>query len=680
MIRVQSLRNRIIWQFVLIIVPLAAVPLIQTVFNLQRTAFLENSFRLRQLSLSATDAYGRFIEGVTDAVDTGELAQARVAALDTVLSALADQKRLDADHNLDATVEQLTSIATTVRKDPSFTALQPLRLVVNQVDRDLDSNRDYYEKQHEASIARVIAGANAQDWIVVGATLISVFLAAFFVRGMILDLTRPLTEAIRTANRIARGDEVGLDQVRTHPDIGGLLYSLKQMNASLHDYRKRVRDHERTLEAKIAERTVQLGRSVARLRALTEVTQTINSTLDIENVLATIVQRAVQLAEASVGTIYELEETSGKLVLRAVTGISNDILEKLRATTLHVGEGASGRAVATGAPVAFTDVDDPHDPYESPVRDFAKRENLRALLALPLVREGRVLGALTLGRRETGAFSQEAIELLQTFAAHSTVAMQNARLFRVLEEKSRELEAASQHKSQFLANMSHELRTPLNAILGYTELVVDQIYGTVPPKILDVMQRVQKSGRHLLSLINDVLDLSKIEAGQLHLALKDYSLADTLSTVVTSIEPLATEKGLELTLEVEPDLPVGFGDDRRLAQVLLNLLGNAVKFTDQGSVKVGASRCDGEFFVSVADTGPGIPKSEQERIFGEFQQVDSSSTRSKGGTGLGLAIAKKIVEMHGGRLWLDSEQGSGSTFYFSVPVRAQRRTEAQWAI
>jgi hypothetical protein len=563
MIRVQSLRNRIIWQFVLIIAPLAAVPLIQTVFNLQRTAFLENSFRLRQLSLSATDAYGRFIEGVTDAIDTGALTLARIATLDEVLAALEEQTRLDPDHSVAPTVAQITQIATTVRKDPSFTALQPLRPVVNQVDRELDGNRDYYEQQHELSIARVIAGANTQDWIVVGATFISVILAAFFVRGMILDLTRPLTVAIGTADRIARGDEVGLDEVHTHPDIGGLLHSLKLMNASLHDYRKRVRDHERTLEDKIVERTAQLGRSVARLQALAEVTQTVNSTLDVENVLAAIVQRAVQLAEASVGTIYELDETTGELVLRAATGISPEMLDRWRNTPLHVGEGASGLAVKQGAPIAFTDVDDPTDHYDSPVREFAKRENLRALLALPLTREGHVLGALTLGRRETGAFSKSAIELLQTFAAHSTVAMQNARLFRALEEKSRELEAASQHKSQFLANMSHELRTPLNAILGYTELIVDQIYGEVPPKILDVMQRVQKSGRHLLSLINDVLDLSKIEAGQLQLSLKDYSFTDTLNTVVTSIEPLAAEKGLKLMMEVEPDLPVG----RRAARV-----------------------------------------------------------------------------------------------------------------
>jgi signal transduction histidine kinase len=225
--------------------------------------------------------------------------------------------------------------------------------------------------------------------------------------------------------------------------------------------------------------------------------------------------------------------------------------------------------------------------------------------------------------------------------------------------------------------MSHELRTPLNAILGYTELIVDQIYGEVPQKILEIMSRVQKSSRHLLGLINDVLDMSKIEAGQLQLSLRDYSFPDTVNTVVAAMEPLVAEKSLRLTIDVDADLPLGFGDDRRLAQVLLNLVGNAVKFTDHGGVSIGAKKSDGQFLVSVADTGPGIPRSEQRRIFEEFQQVDSSSTRMKGGTGLGLAIAKRIVEMHGGRLWVESAMGAGSTFYFSIPVRTEEKRESQ---
>jgi signal transduction histidine kinase len=673
MIKVQSLRNRIIWQFVLIIAPLASVPLIQTLFNLQRTAALENSFHLRQLSLDATDAYGRFLEGVTDAVDTGILSSVRIAELDAVVAALNEQKRIDPEADVGNTVDMVQRISQTARRDPAFASIEPLVKIVNQIDQSLKANRDRYEKQHEASIERAIRGANIQDWLVVGATLISVALAAFFVRGMVLGLTRPLTQAITVANKIAGGQLVATEDVKTDSDLGGLLQSLKRMNASLHDYRKMVEDHERSLESKIVERTTELGHSVARLEALAEVSQAVNSTLDLQEVLETIVTRAVQLSAANVGAIYEYDEAAKELHLRAVKGASAELAARLYKRALYLGEGASGKAAETGKPVEVTDVDDPAHPYASPVREITDLAGLRALLAIPLRREGRVVGTLTLGRAHTGKFPLEIVEVLQTFAAQSTVAIQNAHLFREIAEKSRELEAASQHKSQFLANMSHELRTPLNAILGYTELIVDQIYGEVPKKILDVMSRVQKSGRHLLGLINDVLDMSKIEAGQLQLSLKDYSFTDTVNTVVAAMEPLIAEKCLRLTVDVDANLPLGFGDDRRLAQVLLNLVGNAVKFTDQGAVTVGARKSNGHFLVSVADTGPGIPASEQRRIFEEFQQVDSSSTRTKGGTGLGLAIAKRIVEMHGGRLWVESALGAGSTFYFTIPVRTEQK-------
>jgi signal transduction histidine kinase len=233
-----------------------------------------------------------------------------------------------------------------------------------------------------------------------------------------------------------------------------------------------------------------------------------------------------------------------------------------------------------------------------------------------------------------------------------------------------QLEAASRHKSEFLANTSHELRTPLNAILGYTELIQDSIYGDVPPKIRDVLERVQSNGRHLLGLINDVLDLSKIEAGQLALSVGPYSMKEVVHTVVISAEALAAEKKLVLRTIVPDDLPAGEGDERRIGQALLNLLGNALKFTDAGEVVVQASATGDAFELSISDTGPGIAPEDQVRIFEEFQQVDSSSTRRKGGTGLGLSISKKIVELHGGRIWVESEPGRGSTFRFTLPVRA----------
>jgi signal transduction histidine kinase len=242
-----------------------------------------------------------------------------------------------------------------------------------------------------------------------------------------------------------------------------------------------------------------------------------------------------------------------------------------------------------------------------------------------------------------------------------------------IDEKSRQLEIASQHKSQFLANMSHELRTPLNAILGYTELILDNIYGETPDNMREVLERLQANGKHLLGLINDVLDLSKIEAGQLTLDLADYSLEDVVHTVVVAVESLAAGKKLSLTTVVGLNLPVGHGDGRRLAQVLLNLVGNAIKFTDKGEVAIKATMSDSSFTVAVRDTGPGISPLDQGKIFEEFQQADNAATKRKGGTGLGLSIAKRIIGMHGGRIWVESDVGKGSTFAFTIPVKVERQ-------
>jgi signal transduction histidine kinase len=223
--------------------------------------------------------------------------------------------------------------------------------------------------------------------------------------------------------------------------------------------------------------------------------------------------------------------------------------------------------------------------------------------------------------------------------------------------------------------MSHELRTPLNAILGYTELVLDRIYGDIPDRMRGVMERVQVNGRHLLGLIIDVLDLAKIEAGQLALEMAEYSMKAVAEGVLDAVEPLAGEKGITLRSEISPDLPPGWGDERRLAQVMLNLVGNAIKFTDAGEVSVQASTADGSLLVAVRDTGSGISEADQGRIFDEFQQADSSSIRRKGGTGLGLSIAKRIIEMHGGCIWVESTLGEGSAFSFTLPTSKEKKTQ-----
>jgi GAF domain-containing protein len=415
-------------------------------------------------------------------------------------------------------------------------------------------------------------------------------------------------------------------------------------------------------------RTEELTRSVEELRALGEVGQAVNSTLDLETVLTTIVAKAVQLSATDGGAIYVFDEERQEFELRATHGMDEAMIAAIREEGIRTDERIIARATEQRLPVQIPDL--LHEPL-SPVLNLIIRAGYRALLVVPLLRPGEIVGTLVVRRKQPGEFAKSTIDLLETFADQSVLAIQNARLFREIEEKGRELEIASKHKSQFLANMSHELRTPLNAILGYTELILDSIYGEPTEKMRTVLERLQANGKHLLGLINDVLDLSKIEAGQLTLSLDDYSLGDVVHGVVSAVEPLAAEKRLAFKAEVAPDLPTGRGDGRRLSQVLLNLVGNAIKFTDKGEVAISASASNGAFTVAVCDTGPGIAAADQVKIFQEFQQADSSITRKKGGTGLGLSIAKRIIEMHGGHIWVESEPGKGSKFYFTVPVRVE---------
>jgi signal transduction histidine kinase/putative methionine-R-sulfoxide reductase with GAF domain len=419
-------------------------------------------------------------------------------------------------------------------------------------------------------------------------------------------------------------------------------------------------------------RTQELARSVKELQALGEVGQAVNSILDVENVLRTIVAKAAELSATDAGTIYVYEEARDEFRLRATYGMSEAMIAALTDRHVGIGETHIGDAAKRRESIQVADL---RDDAPSPVNELILGAGYRALLIIPLLRPGHIVGALVVRRKEPGEFPRSTIDLLETFADQSVLAIQNARLFREIEEKGRQLELASRHKSQFLANMSHELRTPLNAILGYTELILDNIYGAPSEKMRGVLARVQSNGRHLLGLINDVLDLSKIEAGQLTLSLNDYSLKDVVQSVFSAVESLATAKKLALKVEVPPALPPARGDEHRITQVLLNLVGNAIKFTDAGEVAINASAQNGAFTVAVRDTGPGIAKADQAKIFEEFQQADNSSTRNKGGTGLGLAISKRIVELHGGRIWVESKEGQGSTFSFTLPVKVERQTE-----
>jgi signal transduction histidine kinase len=326
-----------------------------------------------------------------------------------------------------------------------------------------------------------------------------------------------------------------------------------------------------------------------------------------------------------------------------------------------------GRALLEGEAVQVADVlADPDYTY----LEAQKKGGYRTFLAVPMVRDGIPIGVLALARRTVAPFADKQIELVETFADQAVIAIENARLFEEIAQKSRELEIASQHKSQFVANMSHELRTPLAAILGYAELMQEGFYGSLSEKSTDALTRIRSNGKHLLGLINTVLDIAKIEAGQFSLNLGEYAIESMVETVRVATESLAETKKLALKTDVTKKLPIGLGDEQRLTQVLLNLVGNAIKFTDTGEVRITATAMNGHFTVAVTDTGPGIPPEELKRVFEQFHQIDNSNTKAKGGTGLGLAIAKQIVEMHGGRIWVESTVGKGATFRMEVPVRA----------
>jgi GAF domain-containing protein len=416
------------------------------------------------------------------------------------------------------------------------------------------------------------------------------------------------------------------------------------------------------------ERTNELTRSVGELQALGEVSQVVSSTLDLEAVLTRIVSHAVQLSGTDGGAIYEYDEQSEEFLLRATDHMEEELINALRANPPRLGVGIVGRAGLSHQPVEVSNILEEHA-YTPRMRQLLERYGFRASLAVPLLREDRIIGGLVVRRKSTGEFRPEVIELLKTFATQSVLAIQNARLFREIEDKSRQIEAANRHKSEFLANMSHELRTPLNAIIGFSEVLGERLFGELNEKQAEYTDDILTSGRHLLSLINEILDLSKVEAGRMELEVAAFDLPLAIDNARTFVRERATKHGITLDVSVDERLGDYVGDERKIKQILLNLLSNAVKFTPEGGrIGINAQRINGAVEISVSDTGIGIAPEDQPKIFEEFRQVGTDYAHKVEGTGLGLTLAKKFVELHGGRIWVESEVGKGSKFTFTLPI------------
>jgi signal transduction histidine kinase/CheY-like chemotaxis protein len=504
---------------------------------------------------------------------------------------------------------------------------------------------------------------------------------AVLVLGLVLAtlasiaLARRMVAPIRAlqagAARVGKGELDYRIEIRTGDEVQALAEEFNHTAAQL-------QESQRGLEEKVEERTralasanAEINRSLEEMQALGEVGKAVSSTLDMDTVLVTIITHAVLLSKADAGgTIYEYDEAAGVFAPRANYGLSDAIVSALRDSRIRLGDTTVGRCAVERRPVQIPDLE---ADAEYRLRDLLLREGVRALVAVPMLREDKVIGALVIRRKTAGEFPEPVIKLLQTFAGQSVLGIVNARLFEETREKSQQLEVASQLKSQFLANMSHELRTPLNAIIGVTEMLHEDAVDLKREDELEPLERVLRAAKHLLALINEILDLSKIEAGKMDIHIDSFAIRPLVDDVVQTISTLAVKNGNEVVVDCAADIGTMSADQTRIRQALLNLASNANKFTEKGTVTIAARRtteAGGEWVtMAVTDTGIGLTPEQMGKLFQDFVQADASTTRKYGGTGLGLAISRRFCQMMGGDITVTSVPGRGSTFTLRLPAQ-----------
>jgi signal transduction histidine kinase/DNA-binding response OmpR family regulator len=676
MIKVKQLKLRIFAQFVIIIAPIALVLIYQAVSDLRRTAAVESVVVRHGLSRATKDGFESFMTYAADAVDIGSLGQRAYDALGQSAASAAALRRKDPGAagvaaNLEALAGQI-SVAMPLER---LLALQPQIQQTREAVRALEAG---YDKASTEAISQAIDSARRQSKIVAAATLFTMLIAGWFIYSMITGVTEPLNAAVDLAQRIAAGEfAVAADHLPKR-DLGNLLASLRMMSEKLRSSQLEIEEDQRKLEQRVAERTSEveartreLMRSVAELQALNEVGQAVSSSLDLETVLATVIARAVRLADADSGTLYQFDEADGVFDPRANFGVSDEMIETLRGSRIGLGDGPVGICAVNRAPVQVSDT----ELSKQKVSAIWVHDAIRAVVAVPLLRDEHVTGALVIRRKVSGEFSPSIVKLLQTLASQSVMAIENARLFKESQAKSEQLAEASKLKSQFLANMSHELRTPLNAIIGLTEMLHEDARDLKRPEELEPLERVLRAAHHLLELINDILDLSKIEAGRMDMHVETFAIAPLVDEVIATISPAAAKNGNEVIVHCPQDIGEMHADQTRIRQALLNLVSNANKFTEHGSVTVDVARVTSkgseEITMAVGDTGIGMSSEQMSRLFQEFVQADPSTTRKYGGTGLGLAISRRFCQMMGGEITVESQLGKGSTFTIRLPAHIE---------
>jgi signal transduction histidine kinase/CheY-like chemotaxis protein len=640
--------------------------------SLQRLQFLITSITDRLQQIAATDDVGSVSVQVFRLQQSLREALEVTAGLDSRLQPLLTAKLGE----FRAQFEGISSIPELRLQELAIVAQATRHLAENAaLSRDLTQAADRLGSIAKRDIAQ--ANEDAQSAQKFSATVLIAAVALSLLSSVLIvwlyvgrNIVSRLTALSRSMLAIAEGNLAakvptgGSDEIA---EMGRVVEVLRKNTFERDELLIERAQAAGRLEKQVEERTAELAQSVKELRALGEVSQAVNSTIDLQTVLATIIAKAVQLSGTEAGTIYVFDEASQEFQMRATYGMDKDLIAAVKDRHIRLGEMMVSQAALQRRPMQLADA---QQDTSSLVLDVIQRAGFRAVLTVPLLGADRIVGALVVRRKEPGEFPQSAIHLLETFGAQSVLAIQNARLFQEIEEKSRELELASEHKSQFLASMSHELRTPLNAIIGLTEMMVANTARFGTDRALEPLNRVHRAGSHLLGLINQVLDLSKIEAGKLELNPESVNLAPLIDEVVGTARQLAEQNKNRLVVEADGKLGAVTVDPMRLRQILLNLLSNACKFTKDGEVALRVRKvADGRSWIefAVSDTGIGMTPEQQAKLFEEFTQADSSTARRFGGTGLGLAITRKLARMMGGDVTVTSEPGKGSVFTIRLP-------------